>query len=65
MVKVTVKKGAEKINVLKLIYVGKAKGKIKINTEHQEYKILTLKEAKKLSLAPKVIRAIKLLEENN
>lgn len=63
MVKVKVKKGNKKINVLKLIYVGKSVGKVKLNNENQEYKILTLKEAKKLPLAPKVINAIKLLEE--
>ncbi len=63
MVKVKVKKGNKKINVLKLIYLAKGKGKIKINEENQECKILTLKEAKKLNLAPKVINAIKLLEK--
>lgn len=63
MIKVKVKKQNKKINVLKLIYIGKSIGKIKINNENQDYKILTLNEAKKIPLAPKVINAIKLLEE--
>ncbi len=49
----------KKIHVIRIIFTGKAKGKAKINIENSEFKTLSLKEAQKLDLVPKMKNEIK------
>lgn len=52
-----------KIPITRAYFTGKAKGKIKINQESCDYKIITLKKAKKLKLIPTVKKIINKFEK--
>ncbi len=56
---VHVKKPNKNLHTIRIIFYGKAKGTAKKNHENAQLKLLTLKEAQRLTLVPKMKKEIK------
>lgn len=59
-----VKTKEKNLENIKVIYYGKAKGKAKKNHENEQLKALTLREAQKINLVPKIKNLIKKFEKH-